>query len=100
MPGRTLTPPRGYLPMSDRRLSGRARAAIASRIEPTWEHVMMTLEPTEELVQITPRYSWELPLKSAPSKNADAPRGNVRSVWYIGLPLTSAHRGSHSGGGA
>ncbi|GAA4826330.1 hypothetical protein GCM10023220_70400 [Streptomyces ziwulingensis] len=25
---------------------------------------------------------------------------DVRSVWYVGLPLTSAHRGSHSGGGA
>jgi hypothetical protein len=61
---------------------------------------MMTLEPTEELVQVTPRYSWELPLQSTSTKNAGRPLGNARSVWYIGLPLTSAHRGSHSGGGA
>jgi len=28
------------------------------------------------------------------------PTRSIRSVWYIGLPLTSAHRGGHSGGGA
>ena len=57
---------------------------------------MMTLEPTEEVVDEDTRYNWELPLLTK-----DPLQGKqIRSVWYFGLPLTSAHRGSHSGGGA
>ena len=57
--------------------------------------MMNTLKPTEELILIDPRYNWELPLKHVSSTTR-----KIRSVWYIGLPLTSAHRGGHSGGGA
>lgn len=61
-----------------------------------WGCMMMSLEPTEEVVGVDRRYNWQLPIPSAGSS-----RGRkVRSVWYVGLPLTSAHRGSHSGGGA
>ncbi|MBF6329594.1 B12-binding domain-containing radical SAM protein [Nocardia transvalensis] len=55
----------------------------------------MTLEPAEEKVGVDSRYSWQLPL---PATNP--PQRKLRSVWYVGLPLTSAHRGGHSGGGA
>jgi radical SAM superfamily enzyme YgiQ (UPF0313 family) len=58
----------------------------------------MRLEPYEEAVGETGRYRWQLPLDAAGEASASARR--LRSVWYIGLPLTSAHRGSHSGGGA
>jgi radical SAM superfamily enzyme YgiQ (UPF0313 family) len=53
----------------------------------------MSLQPSEEIVGVDTRYQWSFPLP--PSGSA---RG-VRSVWYVGLPLTSAHRGGHSGGG-
>lgn len=56
---------------------------------------MHTLQPAEEMVFVDPRYNWELPLEKA-----GPPTSKIRSVWYVGLPLTSAHRGSHSGGGA
>jgi radical SAM superfamily enzyme YgiQ (UPF0313 family) len=56
---------------------------------------MMGLEPVEEIVGDDARYSWELPLFQA-----GPPSRKIRSVWYFGLPLTSAHRGGHSGGGA
>lgn len=60
----------------------------------------MDLEPSEERVGVDSRYTWRYPLPPL----ADGRRGErlreVRSVWYLGLPLTSAHRGSHSGGGA
>jgi radical SAM superfamily enzyme YgiQ (UPF0313 family) len=56
---------------------------------------MMTLQPVEEIVWTDPQYNWQLPLDQAGASNQ-----KLRSVWYIGLPLTSAHRGSHSGGGA
>ncbi len=59
---------------------------------------MMQLEPSHEAVGITAQYSWQLPLPAAREPGA-GPHW-PRSVWYIGLPLTSAHRGSHSGGGA
>lgn len=55
----------------------------------------MGLEPAEERVEIDQKYSWELPLRFPA-----APERRIRSVWYLGLPLSSAHRGSHSGGGA
>ncbi len=55
----------------------------------------MSLEPIEEIVGVDPRYLWDLPLRTA-----GRPTGEIRSVWYVGLPLTSAHRGGHSGGGA
>lgn len=57
---------------------------------------MMNLEPVEESVSSTDsRYVWcdrsTFPVvDSSPKKN----------VWYVALPLTTAHRGSHSGGGA
>jgi hypothetical protein len=57
----------------------------------------MSLEPTEEKVGIDGRYSWTLPLPALPGGSPDRA---VRSVWYVGLPLSSAHRGGHSGGGA
>lgn len=56
---------------------------------------MMTLQPAEESVGVSPEYEWDFPLKEV-----GEPTKQIRSVWYIGLPLTSAHRGSHSGGGA
>jgi radical SAM superfamily enzyme YgiQ (UPF0313 family) len=54
----------------------------------------MALEPGWEEVGVDSRYNWRVPLTSRPG------RVGPRSVWYVGLPLTSAHRGSHSGGGA
>jgi hypothetical protein len=57
---------------------------------------MMQLEPYHEVVGQSARYHWQLPHPAAREPVA----GRLRSVWYIGLPLTSAHRGSHSGGGA
>ena len=56
---------------------------------------MMSLRPIEELVGDDPAYNWDLPLT-----RAGPPEREIRSVWYVGLPLTSAHRGGHSGGGA
>ncbi|MGK5630227.1 B12-binding domain-containing radical SAM protein [Streptomyces sp. URMC 123] len=62
----------------------------------------MSLEPTEEVVGSDPRYQWALPLTRPGTTAAAAPAGRrrPRSVWYVALPLTSAHRGGHSGGGA
>lgn len=57
----------------------------------------MQLEPYQEVVGETGRYNWRLPL---PGDGTGTGGRRLRSVWYIGLPLTSAHRGSHSGGGA
>ncbi|WP_211832013.1 hypothetical protein, partial [Streptomyces asiaticus] len=57
----------------------------------------MELKPAEEIVGVDTRYLWTLPLPGAGSPAADA---GVGSVWYFALPLTSAHRGGHSGGGA
>ncbi len=54
----------------------------------------MSLKPTAEVVGVDPRYQWEFPLP-----NSGRPARKIRSVWYLGLPLTSAHRGGHSGGG-
>ena len=52
------------------------------------------LEPSREFVGVDANYQWSYPLKgSSRVKNV------VRTVWYLGLPLSSAHRGSHSGGG-
>ncbi|SEG74231.1 Radical SAM superfamily enzyme YgiQ, UPF0313 family [Thermomonospora echinospora] len=56
---------------------------------------MMSLRPVEEIVGVDPRYHWEFP----PAGRGES-RRRIRSVWYFGLPLTSAHRGGHSGGGA
>jgi radical SAM superfamily enzyme YgiQ (UPF0313 family) len=57
---------------------------------------MMNLMPIEEPVGIDGRYNWNLPLR-----NPGTPQDRrIRSVWYFALPLTSAHRGGHSGGGA
>ncbi|MEU2742269.1 hypothetical protein ABZ656_45035 [Streptomyces sp. NPDC007095] len=52
----------------------------------------------EELVSAADtRYNWSYPVDS----HASEPRmRKLQTVWYVGLPLTSAHRGSHSGGGA
>jgi radical SAM superfamily enzyme YgiQ (UPF0313 family) len=57
----------------------------------------MSLQPSEEVVGVDTRYQWEYPL---PARAAAGPAARVRSVWYVGLPLSSAHRGSHHGGGA
>src|SRR5690348_18014907 len=56
----------------------------------------MGLEPIEEVVGSDVRYNWELPLPAYDSRRSR----RIRSVWYLALPLTSAHRGGHSGGGA
>ncbi len=58
---------------------------------------MMSLRPVEEVVGHDTRYSWELPLGGGPPGGGSR---KVRSVCYFALPLTSAHRGGHSGGGA
>ncbi len=55
----------------------------------------MDLEPSIEQVGTDPRYQWDYPLQQP----ARASR-KLRCVWYVALPLTTAHRGSHSGGGA
>lgn len=55
----------------------------------------MSLQPSEEAVGIDGRYQWALPLASV-----RRPERRLRSVWYFALPLTSAHRGGASGGGA
>ncbi|WP_438290514.1 B12-binding domain-containing radical SAM protein [Streptomyces sp. HUAS TT7] len=55
----------------------------------------MSLQPVEEVVGVDGRYQWVLPLPETA-----APTSRIRSVWYFALPLTSAHRGGHSGGGA
>jgi radical SAM superfamily enzyme YgiQ (UPF0313 family) len=57
---------------------------------------MMSLQPVEEVVGEDVRYNWQLPLATTASPQDK----RIRSIWYFGLPLTSAHRGSHSGGGA
>ena len=57
---------------------------------------MMNLKPAREVVGTDVRYNWTLPLPSAGNRSGR----RIRSVWYFALPLTSAHRGGHSGGGA
>ncbi|MFH8789256.1 B12-binding domain-containing radical SAM protein [Streptomyces roseoverticillatus] len=54
----------------------------------------MSLQPTEEVMGVDGRYQWTFPLTTA------LPDSSIHSVWYVALPLTSAHRGGHSGGGA
>ncbi len=53
------------------------------------------LEPAFEKVGIDPSFNWTLPLRVA-----KAPTKKINSVWYMALPISSAHRGGHSGGGA
>ena len=55
----------------------------------------MNLQPEVEEVGVAPRFQWTYPYANPPK-----PSRRLRSVWYVALPLTSAHRGSHSGGGA
>ena len=55
---------------------------------------MDSLIPSREVLGDDQRYNWVLPL-TRPTPVTSA----VNSVWYVGLPLSSAHRGSHSGGG-
>lgn len=57
---------------------------------------MMSLEPSVEVVGTDSRFNWAFPLPGG----GQPPERRIGSVWYFGLPLTSAHRGSHSGGGA
>jgi radical SAM superfamily enzyme YgiQ (UPF0313 family) len=53
------------------------------------------LKPSTEVVGISGGYNWKLPL------NAGSPAcGEIKRIWYIALPISSAHRGGHSGGGA
>lgn len=56
---------------------------------------MISLMPQIEQVSIDTQYQWDFPLNTTKPANRA-----LTSVWYVGLPLTSAHRGSHSGGGA
>ncbi len=56
---------------------------------------MNLLKPTEEIIDIDPSYNWTLPLR-----NFAKPSRTIKSVWYLALPISSAHRGGHSGGGA
>lgn len=59
---------------------------------------MMNLEPVEELVSSADsRYFW-CDRNTFPAVDS-SPR-KKKNVWYVALPLTTAHRGSHSGGGA
>ena len=51
--------------------------------------------PTAEIVGIDSRYNWLLPLP-----NTKPPSRKIDRVWYVALPISSAHRGDHSGGGA
>ncbi len=63
----------------------------------------MGLEPVEEVVGIDGRFQWEFPPPSGtgPDPGSGSRSGSAAlSVWYFALPLTSAHRGGHSGGGA
>lgn len=53
------------------------------------------LKPSTEMIGIASGYNWDIPL-AAPSKAND----KIKDVWYIALPISSAHRGGHSGGGA
>jgi radical SAM superfamily enzyme YgiQ (UPF0313 family) len=67
--------------------------------------VEMSLEPTEEVVGVDGRFQWTFPPPGATgpasgSGSGPRPASAARSVWYFALPLTSAHRGGHSGGGA
>jgi radical SAM superfamily enzyme YgiQ (UPF0313 family) len=58
---------------------------------------MMDLEPIEEIVSSADsRYFW-CDRETAHQLGAGPAR---KTVWYVALPLTTAHRGSHSGGGA
>lgn len=53
----------------------------------------MSLQPIREFVGADPRYQWDYPCPTAAS-----PPRKIRSVWYFGLPLTSAHRDAHNAG--
>ena len=54
----------------------------------------MSLEPAEETLGSDARYRWDLRVP-----DQARPNRTIRSVWYVGLPLTSAHRSDHSAGG-
>lgn len=59
---------------------------------------MMNLEPVEEIVSSSnTRYFW-CDRDSFATLNHESRK--KKTVWYVALPLTTAHRGSHSGGGA
>lgn len=59
---------------------------------------MMELEPVEELVSSADaRYFW---CGRATFSAIEGDPGKKKKIWYVALPLTTAHRGSHSGGGA
>lgn len=69
----------------------------------------MGLEPVEEVVGIDGRFQWEFPPPGGTGAgtgmgsgtgSGPRPASAALSVWYFALPLTSAHRGGHSGGGA
>lgn len=48
------------------------------------------LKPQFEKVGIDPSYNWSLPLRTR-----KAPVKKVKSVWYMALPISSAHRRSN-----
>lgn len=52
------------------------------------------LKPSTELIGISKEYNWELPFDASCEGN-----NNIKEIWYIALPISSAHRGGHSGGG-
>ncbi|PTA47767.1 radical SAM protein [Micromonospora sp. RP3T] len=53
----------------------------------------MSLQPLQELVGADPRYQWDYSRRGTPD-----PLRRIGSVWYFGLPLTSAHRDAHNAG--
>jgi radical SAM superfamily enzyme YgiQ (UPF0313 family) len=53
------------------------------------------LKPSTELIGIDVGYNWKLPLDPPCKAN-----NKIKTIWYIALPISSAHRGGHSGGGA
>jgi radical SAM superfamily enzyme YgiQ (UPF0313 family) len=59
------------------------------------EDLIDLLKPSTEVVGIGGGYNWELPLNTHSKASSD-----IKRIWYLALPISSAHRGGHSGGGA
>jgi radical SAM superfamily enzyme YgiQ (UPF0313 family) len=57
--------------------------------------MLMSLEPSRESVGVDRGFQWGYPVNSVATHSR-----TIGAVWYVALPLTSAHRGGHSGGGA
>lgn len=50
--------------------------------------MIVDLKPNVEHIGVDSRYQWDYPVSAATSK--------VKSVWYVALPITSAHRTTQS----